>query len=235
MDAGQDQRALLQSPVLSSSSLGPEWGGLHPSPAPHCGAEFLVQFRSVMANGAGMGSPAEMDGGWGFSAVGLWGQRRPLGCLVQASRRQGRCSSPRRGSVSHVGEFFTTSVHPHDCKPVPLFSGPEQFHWNPAQHGGHPDRPVWRGFTTEMRGVGGVEGASHGQEESRVNFWPQSFGLEHWRAAATPSSFLPSSLLHFLPGPPFHPLAPVLPSISPPLSPRTLAPVYLSFSHPFFH
>ena len=120
-----------------------------------------------------------MDGGWGFRAVGLWGQRRPLGCLVQASWRQGRWSGPRGGSISHVGGFFTTSVRPHDCKPVPLFSGPERFHRNPAQHGGHPERPVWRGFTTETRGAGGEEGASHRQEESRVNFWPQSFGLGH--------------------------------------------------------
>ena len=70
MVAGQDQRALLQSPVLPSSSLGPEWGGLHPSPAPHSGAEFLVQFRSVMANELEWGAPLRwMEGGdsaqWG--------------------------------------------------------------------------------------------------------------------------------------------------------------------------
>ena len=126
-----------------------------------------------------MGSPAEMDRGWGLRAVGLWGQRWPLGCLVQASWRQGHWSSPQAGSISHAGEFFTTSVCPHDCKPVPLFSGPEQFHQNPAQHGGHPERPVWRGFMTEIGGwgAGGAEGASHRREESRVNFWPQSSGL----------------------------------------------------------
>ena len=166
-----------------------------------------------------------MDGGWGSRAVGLWGQRRPLGCLVQASWRQGRWSGPQGGSISHVGEFFTTSVHPHDCKPVPLFSGPERFHRNPAQHGGHPERPVWRGFTTETRGAGGAEGASHRQEESRVSFWPQSFGLGHWRAATAPPNFLPSS-------PPSFPPSTFLPTSSLPLFlPSFLPPLFTPF-HP---
>lgn len=166
-----------------------------------------------------------MDGGWGSRAVGLWGQRRPLGCLVQASWRQGRWSGPQGGSISHVGEFFTTSVLPHDCKPVPLFSGLEQFHRNPAQHGGHPERPVWRGFTTETRGAGGVEGASHRQEENRVNFWPQSFGLGHWRAATAPPNFLPSS-------PPSFPPSTFLPTSSLPFFlPSFLPPLFTPF-HP---
>lgn len=166
-----------------------------------------------------------MDGGWGSRAVGLWGQRRPLGCLVQASWRQGRWSGPQGGSISHVGEFFTTSVLPHDCKPVPLFSGLERFHRNPAQHGGHPERPVWRGFTTETRRAGGVEGASHRQEENRVNFWPQSFGLGHWRAATAPPNFLPSS-------PPSFPPSTFLPTSSLPFFlPSFLPPLFTPF-HP---
>lgn len=166
-----------------------------------------------------------MDGGWGSRAVGLWGQRRPLGCLVQASWRQGRWSGPQGGSISHVGEFFTTSVLPHDCKPVPLFSGLERFHRNPAQHGGHPERPVWRGFTTETRGAGGVEGASHRQEENRVNFWPQSFGLGHWRAVTAPPNFLPSS-------PPSFPPSTFLPTSSLPFFlPSFLPPLFTPF-HP---
>ena len=174
----------------------------------------------------------------GSGALGTEAAPRVPGAGLLEAGPLERSSGWQHFPRGRMGEFFTTSVHPHDCKPVPLFSGPERFHRNPAQHGGHPERPVWRGFTTETRGAGGAEGASHRQEESRVNFWPQSFGLGHWRPAAAPPNFLPSSPPSFPPSTflPASSLPFFLPSLLPSSHPSThlfiLLPSILPLTHP---
>ena len=100
-------------------------------------------------------------------------------------------------------------------------------------------RDLCGGASGQRRGgAGGAEGASHRQEESRVNFWLQSFGLGHWRPAAAPPNFLPSSPPSFPPSTflPASSLPFFLPSLLPSSHPSThlfiLLPSILPLTHP---